>query len=68
MTMPLTAGPLIPPPLPYGNGSWIVRRRATGEVIGEFFSAANVAKFNRATCEAIPIGSYLASLNGKAKP
>lgn len=58
-------GPLNPPPLPHGNGSWIVKRRATGEVIGEFFNPNNVRKFNRRTCEAIPIGAYLASLNAQ---
>jgi hypothetical protein len=61
-------GPLNPPPLPHGQGSWIVRRIATGEVIGEFFDPDNVRKFNQATCEAIPIGEHLASLNGKEKP
>lgn len=55
--------PLIPPPLPRFNGSWIVKRRATGEVIGEFFNPDDVRKFNGATCEAIPIAQHLASLS-----
>jgi len=59
--------PLIPPALPYGNGSWIVKRKATGEVIGEFFSADNVRKFNGANCEAIPIGEHLASLSQRGR-
>jgi hypothetical protein len=59
--------PLDPPPLPYGNGSWIVKRRATGEVIGEFFNPDNVRKFNGATCEAIPIGEHLASLSQRGR-
>jgi hypothetical protein len=55
--------PLEPPQLPHFNGSWIVKRRATGEVIGEFFNPDNVRKFNGAICEAIPIAQHLASLS-----
>lgn len=57
------AWPLEPPPLPPFNGSWIVKRRSSGEVIGEFFNADNVRKFNGAKCDAIPIGQHLASLS-----
>jgi hypothetical protein len=52
-------------------GSWVVTRKATGEVIGEFFDPKNVAKFNPATTTVEPIGVYLARMNRtvqQAKP
>lgn len=58
---------LEPPPLPRFNGSWIVKRIADGVVLGEFFNADSVRQFNGATCEAIPIGEHLASLNQKVQ-
>lgn len=58
---------LEPPPLPRFNGSWIVKRISDGEVLGEFFEADSVRQFNGATCEAIPIGEHLASLNKRIK-
>lgn len=58
---------LEPSPLPRFNGSWIVKRKADGEVLGEFFEPDSVRQFNGATCEAIPIGVHLASLNKRIK-
>jgi len=55
------------PPLPRFNGSWIVKRISDGEVLGEFFEAESVRQFNGATCEAIPIGEHLASLNRRIR-
>lgn len=56
---------LEPPSLQPHEGSWIVKRIADGVVLGEFFEADNVRKFNGAKCEAIPIGKHLANLNSK---
>lgn len=47
------------------SASWVVRNRATGEVLFETFSAALVAKINAAKYEAVPIAEYMASLNRK---
>jgi hypothetical protein len=58
---------LEPPPLPRFNGSWIVKRKVDGEVLGEFFEAESVRQFNSTTCEAVPIGEHLASLNKRIK-
>jgi hypothetical protein len=58
---------LEPPPLPRFNGSWIVKRKCDGEVLGEFYEPESVRQFNGATCEAIPIGEYLASLNKRIR-
>jgi hypothetical protein len=58
---------LEPPPLPRFNGSWIVKRKVDGEVLGEFYEPESVRQFNGATCEAIPIGVHLASLNKRNK-
>ena len=43
--------------------SWVIRFKATGEVICETFSPYVVAALNKAKYEAVPIGEYLASLN-----
>ncbi len=43
--------------------SWIIRERATGQVIMETYSAKLVAALNTAKYEAVPIREYLASLN-----
>lgn len=44
-------------------GSWVVSRRSTGEVIGEFFDRRNVDSFNPATCIVETAGEYLSRIN-----
>lgn len=51
------------PPLEHGSNSWVVTRKATGEVIGEFFDRSNVAKFNGATCRVETAGHYLGRIH-----
>lgn len=53
------------PDLPPHCGSWIVTRRSSGEVIGEFYDRANVAHFNPATCLIETADRYLGRINGK---
>lgn len=48
------------------EGSWIVSRRDTGEVVGEFFSRQHVAMFNPDRVIIETAGAYLARLNPKA--
>jgi hypothetical protein len=43
--------------------SWVLRNKATGEVICETFDLAKVKLLNTAKYEAVPIQEYLASLN-----
>lgn len=43
--------------------SWIIRNKATGEVLFETFNSKLVAALNTRKYEAMPIGQYLASLN-----
>lgn len=47
------------------DGSWVVTRRETGEVIGEFFACdwRNVRRFSPATCVVETIGQYLGRIN-----
>ena len=49
------------------TASWIIRNKTTREVISETFSPATVAALNTAKYEAVPIGEYLASINGKPR-
>ena len=51
------------PPLEHDSNSWVVTRKATGEVIGEFFDRRNVEKFNPATCQIETSGQYLSRLH-----
>jgi len=44
--------------------SWVIREIATKSVIAETFDKRKVDALNVAKYEAIPIGQYLASLNG----
>jgi hypothetical protein len=44
-------------------GSWVVTRRATGEVIGEFFDPRTVARFNPETCIIETALAYLGRIN-----
>lgn len=48
-------------------GSWVVSRKATGEVIGEFFNRASVARFSGETCVAETAQQYLARINRSTK-
>lgn len=45
------------------SNSWIVTRRATGEVIGEFWDRRNVERFNPETCVIETAAEYLMRLN-----
>jgi hypothetical protein len=45
--------------------SWVVVRKATGEVILETFSERTAQAINRAAYDVIPIDQYLRSLNHK---
>lgn len=48
-------------------GSWIVVRRATGEVVGEFFDKASVERFDPAVCEVRTAQQHLAAVNRALK-
>jgi hypothetical protein len=47
--------------------SWIVTRKATGEVIGEFFTRRAVDRFNPDRCLIETAHEYLARLNRAIK-
>ena len=47
--------------------SWIITRRTTNEVIGEFFDAANVARFNPNTCLIETAMDYLCRINAEIR-
>lgn len=51
------------PPLEPHCGSWMVTRRATGEVIGEFTNRREVARFNPAVCLVETTAQYLGRIN-----
>lgn len=51
------------PELEHHCGSWVVSRKSTGEVIGEFYERSNVEKFNPATCLIETALQYLYRLN-----
>ena len=53
------------PPLEWHCGSWVITRRDTGEVIGEFFERRNVERFNPARVTIQTAAQYLAGLNRK---
>lgn len=53
---------MIPELEPY-CGSWIVTRKATGEVIGEFFDRQVVERFNPETCLIETAAQYLGRFN-----
>ena len=44
-------------------GSWVVTRRATGEVVGEFFNWRTVRQFNPAAVVIETAGEYLSRIN-----
>jgi len=45
------------------NTSWVVRRKATGEVLFETFNVSLVSVVNREAYEVVEIGEYLGSIN-----
>jgi hypothetical protein len=47
------------------TASWVIRERATGQVIMETFSPV-VVRHLKPQYEAVPILEYLQSINGKA--
>jgi hypothetical protein len=49
------------------DSSWVVIRRATGEVLFETFSAKTAAAVNREAYDVIPILAYLQSINGRQR-
>jgi len=49
------------------SGSWIVTRRDTGEVLGEFYSPTLVAKFNPAVVLVETAHQYLCRFNASLK-
>lgn len=53
------------PPLEHHCNSWVVTRKATGEVIGEFYNRRNVERFNPDKVTIQTATQYLASLNLK---
>lgn len=53
------------PPLPPGCGSWIVSRKDTGEVVGEFFSARTVGRIDQTRFNVESALDYLARINRK---
>ncbi len=55
------------PPLESWCGSWVVSRRATGEVIGEFYDRRSVERFNPETCVIETAQQYLGRVNRAIK-
>lgn len=51
------------PELEHHCGSWVVTRRSTGEVIGEFFVRANVGRFDPEKVLIETAVQYLARVN-----
>lgn len=51
------------PQLEHYCGSWIVSRKETGEVIGEFFNAASLFRFNPEKVIIETANQYLCRLN-----
>lgn len=49
-------------------GSWVVTRRATGEVIGEFYDRKNVERFNPDKVFIETAAQYLGRINSKLTP
>lgn len=49
------------------TASWVIREKATGNVLFETFDKKKVDALNTARYEAVPIGEYLASLNRQSQ-
>lgn len=60
---PASAKPPRPAPQPAPNASWVIKNKATGEVVMETFDQAKVDALNTEKYVAVPIKEYLASLN-----
>ena len=45
------------------TASWVIRNKATGEVVLETFNPKVVAALNTAKYEAVPIAEYLGAFN-----
>jgi hypothetical protein len=45
--------------------SWVIRNKATGEVLFETFDKRKVDALNISKYEAVPIGDYLSAINGR---
>lgn len=45
------------------TASWVIRNKATGEIVAETFSKKMIESLNVAKYEAVPILQYLAALN-----
>lgn len=48
---------------PQTAGSWVITRKASGEVIGEFYDRSIVARFNPDTCLIETALAYLQRIN-----
>ncbi len=59
--------PVAIPTLTDGSGSWIVSRRDTGEVVGEFFTRQNVEAFNLDRVIIETARQYLERINAAIK-
>jgi hypothetical protein len=55
------------PELKHGCNSWVATRKATGEVIGEFFVRTDVEKFNHETVLVETTADYLARYNAEVR-
>jgi hypothetical protein len=55
------------PELNDGSGSWIVSRRDTGEVVGEFFARQHVEMFNPDKVTIETARRYLERVNAEIK-
>lgn len=51
------------PPLEHYCNSWVVTRKTTGEVIGEFYDRRNVECFNPEKVTIQTAAQYMAALN-----
>jgi hypothetical protein len=49
------------------TASWVIRNKETGEVVMETFDRKKVDALNTAKYEAVPIGEYLGSINGRER-
>lgn len=52
-------------PLDQHSGSWIVTRKSTGEVIGEFYDRKNVERFDPEKCLIETAMKYLGRINAE---
>jgi hypothetical protein len=62
-----TLRPAHVPALPYGCNSWVVTRKSTGEVVGEFYDWRNVAIFDPDKALIETAADYLDRINEEIK-